>query len=239
MGDMTKKSDLWFPLYWGLGCPAEAPQALLSLAAMGDMIIKPEPSEIVRAEIAKAFPEKRFVWLTQEHTHIVLSADYGEMPTGRLGDGLVTNDAETVIGVTVADCLPVFLWDEVTGARALCHSGWKGTGIVREALKLMKTRYGASPATIRAILGPCIQSCCYAVDRERAETFAAKFGSETGFLRDGKWYMNLAAANKKILSDEGVKAIHMHGECTCCDTRFSSYRRQGDSFTLMLALCDV
>jgi hypothetical protein len=235
--DMSENiNDAWFPLNWGSGCPAAAPRALLSLAALGDMLVKPEPPERVRAEIAKVFPQKRFVWLTQEHTRIVLPA--GDA-SGRSGDGLVTSDPEILLGVTVADCLPVFLWDTATGARSLCHSGWKGTGIVREALSLMKARYGAATETIRAILGPCIHSCCYAVPSERAETFAAEFGSDAAFQRDGDWYIDLVAANKSILLDEGIGAIQIYDECTCCDTRFSSYRRQGKDFTHMLALCGV
>jgi len=234
---LTEKSALWFSLNWGFDNPAKLPKVILSFAALGDMRLKPEPSKKIQSDIAELFPKKRFVWLNQEHTRIVLSADSGQMPSGKVGDALVTNDAETVIGVTVADCLPIFLFDEATGARAICHSGWKGTGIVREALKLMKIRYGSPPAAIRVILGPCIQSCCYAVNRDRAESFAAEFGSETAFFRDGKWYIDIRLANEKILFDEGVKAIHAHDECTCCDTRFSSYRRQGKDFTLMLALC--
>ncbi|MCL2380132.1 MAG: polyphenol oxidase family protein [Treponema sp.] len=231
---------MWFPLQWPSGCPAAAPRAALSLAALGDMALSPEPAQRVRAEAAKLFPQKRLVWLTQEHTRIVLSADpVGSAGTvcGRTGDGLVTRDPDALIGVTVADCLPVFLWDAATGARAVCHSGWKGTGIVRDALSAMKARHGASPQTTYAILGPCIKACCYAVPRDRAEAFAASFGAGAAFSRGGAWYMDIAAANKTILLAEGVRAVHVHGECTCCDTRFSSYRRQGKAFTRMLALC--
>ena len=227
----------WFPLSWGPDCPSAAPRALLSLAALGDMIVKPEPPERVRAEIARVFPGKRFAWLAQEHSRTVLSADPGEQSCGLPGDGLVMRDPDTVAGVTVADCLPVFLWDTATGARAVCHSGWKGTGIVREALRLMKTRYGTSPQSTRAILGPSIHPCCYAIPRECAEAFAGEFGREAAFSRDGNWYIDLAAANKGILLGEGVQGIHIHPECTCCDTRFSSYRRQGAAFSHMLAVC--
>ena len=226
----------WFSLDWGPGCPADAPRALLSLAALGDMLVKPEPPERVRAEIAKVFPKKRFAWLIQEHSRVVLQADAA---SGRPGDGLVTNNPETLLGVTVADCMPIFIWDTTGGARALCHSGWKGTGIVREAVRLMQAEYGAESGKIRAILGPSIRACCYAIPKERAEAFSAEFGSEAAFFRDGEWYIDLAAANKNILHDEGIEDIHTHCECTCCDTRFSSYRRQGKDFTHMLALCGM
>ncbi|MDR3200923.1 MAG: laccase domain-containing protein, partial [Spirochaetales bacterium] len=74
--------------------------------------------------------------------------------------------------------------------------------------------------------------------QERAESFALEFGEASADSRNGAWYIDLAAANRNILAAEGLTHIHTHPECTCCDTRFSSYRRQGkDSFTRMLALC--
>ncbi|MDR3200909.1 MAG: polyphenol oxidase family protein, partial [Spirochaetales bacterium] len=165
----------WFSLTWPEG-GAEAPAALLSLAELGDMPVKPRPPERVFDQIARVFPGRRFVWLAQEHTRIVHRADADCQAAGRVGDGLVTNDQETLIGVTVADCMPVFLWDRASGARAVLHSGWKGTGIVREALRLMRNCYGSEAANIYAILGPGIRACCYAVPQERAESFALEFG---------------------------------------------------------------
>ena len=228
----------WLSLDWPSDGSATAPRAVISLATLGDMAVKPEPSQRVRAEIEKIFQHKRFIWPGQEHTRIVLSADPGEATSGTVGDGLVTHDPDTLLGVTVADCMPIFLWDEATGAKALCHSGWKGTGIARQAVRMMQERYGSSPKTIRAILGPSIRSCCYAVPKERAESFAAEFGTEAAFSRGGNWYLDLAVANKNILLDEGIQAIQIQSECTCCDTRFSSYRREG-SVTHMLALCGL
>jgi YfiH family protein len=201
------------------------------------MSLKTQPGPHVFEELDKIFPGRRFVWLCQEHTKIVYLADSGDAVAGLIGDGLITNDPETLIGVTVADCMPVFLWDAMSGARALLHSGWKGTGIVREALKLMKASYGSLPENIRALLGPSIRSCCYAVPEERAKAFAAEFGETTAGFRAGAWYIDLAAANTNILKAEGVMRIQTHNGCTCCDSGFSSYRRQGKDFTRMLALC--
>jgi YfiH family protein len=134
--------------------------------------------------------------------------------------------------------MPFFLWDTASGARALLHSGWKGTGIVREALKLMRASCGSRPENIRALLGPGIRSCCYAVTEDRARSFAAEFGENTAVFRDGAWRLDLAAANTNILGEEGVTRVFTWPACTCCDTRFSSYRRQGKGgYTRMLALC--
>jgi YfiH family protein len=201
------------------------------------MRLKPWPAECVFAETARIFPGRRFVWLSQEHTRIVHRADGGREIAGSAGDGLVSGDPQTLIGVSVADCMPIFLWDTASGARAVLHSGWKGTGIVREALRLMREGFAAQAANVRAILGPGIRACCYAVPRERACAFAAEFGEDAGFSRSGAWYIDLAAANRNILAAEGVTHVYTHPECTRCDTRFSSFRRQGSgNFTRMLAV---
>jgi YfiH family protein len=194
-------------------------------------------------ETARLFPGRRFVWLRQEHTRNVLrvgagDTDAGAAVAGLSGDGLVTDDPAALLGVSVADCMPIFLWDTAGGARALLHSGWKGTGIVREALGLMRASYGSRAENIRALLGPCIRPCCYAVPEERARYFAGEFGGNAAVFQDGAWRLDLAAANTNILKAEGVMRISTCPACTCCDTRFSSYRRQGkNAYTSMLALC--
>ncbi|MDR1626426.1 MAG: polyphenol oxidase family protein [Spirochaetia bacterium] len=228
----------WISLGWGEDRAPNAPTAMLSLACQGDMRLKPRPAAIVLEETARLFPSRRFVWLRQEHTRVVLRSGAGDAAAGLAGDGLVTDDPQTLLGVSVADCMPVFLWDTAGGGRALLHSGWKGTGIAREALKLMKASYGSRPENIRALLGPSIRSCCYAVPQERARSFAEEFGEDAAVFRDGAWRLDLVAANTKILKAEGVLGVFAYPACTCCDARFSSYRRQGKGgYTCMLALC--
>jgi YfiH family protein len=227
----------WLTLDWGEAPVPNAPTALLSLACLGDMALKPRPAALVVEETARLFPGRRFVWLCQEHSRIVRRAGAGDAAAGLAGDGLATDDPKTLLGVSVADCMPVFLWDTVGGSRALLHSGWKGTGIVREALRLMKAAYGSRPENIRALLGPSIRSCCYAVPEERAKSFAREFGENAAVLRDGAWHLDLAAANTNILRAEGCRSVFAYPACTCHDARFSSYRRQGKAgFTRMLAL---
>jgi copper oxidase (laccase) domain-containing protein len=46
-----------------------------------------------------------------------------------------------------------------------------------------------------------------------------------------------AEVNKNILLGEGVTAVRIHPECICYDTRFFSYRHQGEAFSHMLAIC--
>jgi YfiH family protein len=162
------------------------------------------------------------------------------------GDGMVSFSPDAILAVTVADCLPVFLLDIQNGFLAVLHSGWKGTGIVLNALKILQEA-GSSPLAIAAVLGPCIQSCCYRVDEERAKQFDAEFGGTiegplgpvTRCDKTG-WYIGLQAANARLLTAAGVRHIAYCTDCTFTNTQLGSFRREGHlgltPFTRMLAL---
>ncbi|MFP3043395.1 polyphenol oxidase family protein [Treponema primitia] len=180
---------------------------------------------------------------TQVHSRTVLAAD--DRFSGRPeADGMVSRDRTIALAVTVADCLPVFLYDTLTGAWALLHSGWKGTGIVLNALSLMADRWGTRPEAVAALLGPCIHPCCYQVDEERAAVFEAEFGGPSGAYplgpvvkRDGgKPALDLQAANARLLAKAGVRNIAYGEDCTFTDQRLGSFRRERPAYTRMLAV---
>jgi hypothetical protein len=153
-------------------------------------------------------------------------------------DGILLDDPDLAATVTVADCMPIWILDRGSGAFGLLHSGWRGTGILETALRFLVERRRAKPASIAAILGPAIGSCCYAVSEERAAEFAAEFGEETVARRGGSPYLDLRAANLALAERCGVGHLLSIEACTSCDERLGSFRRQGaSSFTRMLAVC--
>ena len=99
-------------------------------------------------------------------------------------DGLITRLPGVWLAVTVADCLPIWLAERRGGAggRAigLVHSGWKGTGILREAVRRMRDELGVPPEALAVTIGPGIGPCCYAVPEERFAAFRAEFGAAAG-----------------------------------------------------------
>jgi YfiH family protein len=177
----------------------------------------------------------------QAHSRIVLDTEAGF--DGRSeADGMTARGAALV--VTVADCLPVFLYDTETRAYALVHSGWKGTGIVLAALSMMTGRWGTRPASVAALLGPCIRPCCYQVGEERAAAFEAEFGGPGGEYPLGPMVrrnregpsLDLQAANARLLAGAGVRNLSYCVDCTFTDERLGSFRREGPNFTRMLAV---
>lgn len=81
-------------------------------------------------------------------------------------DGLMTDIPGEVLGIYVADCGPIYLADERTGAICMLHSGKKGTEseILKEGLRRMGERYGTRPEDVVGVLGPCIRPPHYDID---------------------------------------------------------------------------
>ena len=171
------------------------------------------------------------------------------------GDGMITKNPSLMPVVTVADCMPLYLYDSETGLFGVLHSGWKGTGIIGEALNLAKKNYGSRARDISIVIGPHIRDCCYIVNEERACYFRDSFGSdcvrpleEGGVCHaggrglsvkwkngEGKLYrLSLEKANLNLLEKAGVweENIAVCSECTCCNELLGSNRRETADFLL-------
>ena len=165
--------------------------------------------------------------------NVFLPRDYSDI------DGLVTNEKNITLVTSFADCVPLYFADEKNRAIGLAHSGWKGTikRIGRAVTEKMKQEFGTRPEDIKAAIGPSICVDCYEVSRELAEDFAEEFGckeaesSENRFdawdmekiilKRGGRYYLNLWAANYKVLTEAGIAGenIALPDLCTCCNHR--------------------
>jgi YfiH family protein len=199
---------------------------------------------------------KQVYSLHQVHSRDVyaLGVPANELPSpeafARDGDGMVSFCREAFLAITVADCLPVFLLDTVRGYFAALHSGWRGTGIVLRAVEMMKAA-DSDPAAMAAVLGPCIQGCCYRVDEERAAAFEAEFGEASVLIppgtayplgplsirREGGVFLSLQGANARLLAAAGIRHIAYCEDCTYTDETLGSYRREGaQGYTRMAAM---
>jgi YfiH family protein len=235
------------------GNPVASPACFISSRVAGDMAFHGNHSDIRKAFFdSQNISAEKVYSLMQVHSQNVFSVGHASLPKpsafAREGDGMISFTPRIFLAVTVADCLPVFLLDTENEYWAVLHSGWKGTGIVVNAVEMMK-QAGTKPENIAAVLGPCIQDCCYRVDEERAKQFEAEFGSiqinddkafplgKVSRYEDGGWYIGLQAANARLLAAAGVRHIAHCTDCTFTDERLGSYRRQGpQTYTRMIAM---
>lgn len=74
--------------------------------------------------------------------------------------------ADCCLGIYVADCAAVWVYDTATGARGLAHSGKQGTeqNIVGELLTRMYKTLGVQAANCIAVISPCVRPPHYEVD---------------------------------------------------------------------------
>jgi YfiH family protein len=151
-------------------------------------------------------------------------------------DGLVTQTKDLPLIVSVADCLPVTLYDDVNAVLGLVHAGWRGTaqGIVAEAVDLMVKQCGSNASEMIAYLGPSAGVCCYEVGGEVAEVFSLDQVEQ----RNDRLYLNLKKANCDQLLGAGVKEenIEISPFCTICTPQlFHSHRRDRNKSGRMMA----
>ena len=174
--------------------------------------------------------------LEQRHGTEIVPVLPGETAERRKpGDGLTSERRGMVLAVASADCVPVVLFDPDRPAAAVLHAGWRGTRshIARAGVDTMRRLYGSSPATLRAMIGPAIGSCCYRVGSEVVEQFQeAGHPIDALFRPDGEGgFLNLSEANRRDLSEAGVNPANIRSAdlCTrCLAGLFPSYRRDGE-----------
>ncbi|HAU99178.1 MAG: hypothetical protein UX04_C0001G0126 [Microgenomates group bacterium GW2011_GWF2_45_18] len=133
-----------------------------------------------------------------------------------------------MIWMTVADCVPVVMWNPSSNMGALVHAGWKSAW---KKIHL-KTLEQLCPdpndrADLQVWIGPSIQDCCHkrtANDRmiqDPAWKYAVRYEKGMPFLslQNG---ITKALVERKVRSEN----IQSHGSCTChLDSRFFSHRR--------------
>lgn len=73
-------------------------------------------------------------------------------------DGLITNDPNIYLSVSVADCIPLALYDPVTKSIGLLHAGWRGlnNGIIKKVVGLMVENFSTDPGDLLSEIGPHI-----------------------------------------------------------------------------------
>lgn len=166
-----------------------------------------------RVADAAGFDVSKLALARQVHGRDVIEVRSGD--SGVLGEAdlLVTEASGTTIGILTADCAPVVL---VGGGRAaVVHAGWRGVvgGAVERGLELV-------PDATHAWVGPSIHSCCYEV----GEDVLDEFRSRSLPVADDS-HVDPGAAAASILHRAGIGTVVASEECTFCNDRYFSYRR--------------
>jgi hypothetical protein len=143
-------------------------------------------------------------------------------------DALITNTKNLGLAISSADCPAIFIYDPINKVIAAVHSGWRGTEkkIVQKTVVKLKNEFKSHPEDLVCYLGPSISQINYEVGEE----VARKFDYEFILKKANRYFLDLAGANYKMLTDEGIKKSNIQKSCLCSfeyESLLHSYRRDG------------
>ena len=143
-------------------------------------------------------------------------------------DALITTKKNLALVISSADCPAILIYDPKNKIIAAVHSGWRGTEkkILQKTIAKLKKKFNSNPEDLVIYLGPSISQTNYEVGEEVAKKF------DSGFIlkKENKFYLDLKAANKKMILDEGVKVQNIQISELCSyeyENLLHSYRRDG------------
>ena len=208
--------------------------SLISDSDDGDFSVAQQPENYL-AENQRKLYKGEWNWLTQEHGTEIVWLEDDERSFGIRGDALATSSSQKVIAITVADCLPLLLTEQ-SGILSLMHLGWRGIegGLLEKTLQFIRSK---SSEPITAILGPCIDTCCYEFGQNELRILVEKYGEKiVGRTNKGSIAFDMRACVKEILKSSNVEIKYEEDSCTKCDSRYWSFRADGtDKRQVMIA----
>lgn len=210
------------------------PRSIYAGFNLGDHVgDDPDVVQKNRAQLCHYLPDKPR-WLIQVHGNKPVWVDAIGNDDKPEGDAAISRRHGVVCAILVADCLPVFLCDEVGSVVAVAHAGWRGLagGIIENTIQEM--RRSSQSKQIFAWLGPAIGPRCFEVGKEVRSTFIQSDAqSANAFTGDGKhekYYADLFQLARQRLAKAGVNQVFGGELCTFSDAdRFYSYRRDGQT----------
>lgn len=170
---------------------------------------------------------KNLVDIVVAHSDRVMIAT--KKDTGKFFEGydaVITGDKNVSLALTVADCIPIAVFDPQTNSRALIHAGWRGleNGIIQKTIE----KIGGKLGELKVFVGPHICKKHYEIKTDVSVKFE-KYKKSVKNIK-GKIFLDLGSVALEQLLKLGIKRknIFMDNTCNFESPELFSYRR-GDS----------
>ncbi len=160
-------------------------------------------------------------------------------------DALITDRVGIPLMSYSADCVPVLLYDKRHNAAATVHSGWRGTAarITECVISDMKKSFGTQPKDVLAAIGPSIGPCCFEIQADAADILKAGIPELEFIYKKDELHFTAdlwrAVAHTLIASGVPEASIDIAAECSVCNDKFFSCRRQKGKFGAMGAFIEL
>lgn len=187
--------------------------------------------DIASVSLITGIPVERIYLPIQRHTGTVHILKDDLTPV--VSDAVVTDARFVVIGVRVADCVPVLLYDRTREVIGAVHAGWKGTaqGILKNTITLLSREFGTKPGDVQVAIGPCIRGSCYNVGGDVLTVLLNSVKDREGdFYGPTGRFVDLTTLNCEHALSAGVSKqnIWQYRACSHCNPdKFFSYRYSG------------
>ncbi|MCL5407084.1 MAG: peptidoglycan editing factor PgeF [Patescibacteria group bacterium] len=157
-------------------------------------------------------------------------------------DGLITKDSNVYLMVTIADCLPVLIYDPTLKIAGVLHAGWRGiiAQIVPKAIEKFKS-LGSEPRNLVVGVGPGICQKHFVVKKDVLSFFLDYYPS-AAFVRNNDGYVDLKKAVFVDLKNTGVAStnIEISNVCTACENGiYGSYRKEKEGVPAAAAVIGI
>tara|TARA_Y100000758_G_scaffold160743_1_gene114088 strand:- start:231 stop:992 length:762 start_codon:yes stop_codon:yes gene_type:complete len=128
------------------------------------------------------------------------------------GDALITNVKKIALGVLVADCVPVLIYDKNLKIISAIHAGWKSVykEIIKKVVKFL-IKKGSNTKNLVAVIGPSISEKSYEVQKNFKDKFLKKDKQSKFFfkIRKNKTYFGLNKYVYYHLKKLGIKNLEI------------------------------
>jgi purine-nucleoside/S-methyl-5'-thioadenosine phosphorylase / adenosine deaminase len=205
-----------------------------------DLVLRDDEHEWTAVAASLGVTRERLLLVKQVHGVHVAIARKGRTEDWQRpeADAIVTDDPHVAIGVRVADCAPVLLFDPVRNVAGAAHAGWRGTaaGTSVAAVRALAVTFGSRAADLIAAIGPCLGRCCGEVGPDVVAAFRAGGADEPSLHawftpgQGDRSFLDLERANRDQLERAGIDPSRIFESGLCTKThraRLHSYRGDG------------
>jgi len=152
-------------------------------------------------------------------------------------DALITTKNNLGLAISTADCPAIFIYDRRKKIICGIHSGWRGTSkrILEKVVSKLTDHFNSNPADLYCYITPSISRVNYEV----SEQVADQFNEKDLCKKDGRYFLDLAGANYRMLISCGIKESQIQVSQLCTfefSSVFHSYRRWGKESGRALAV---
>jgi len=157
---------------------------------------------------------KNLILLNQIHSNkfYFINKNYKFKKKKLNGDALITNVKKIALGVLVADCVPVLIYDKNLKIISAIHAGWKSVykEIIKKVVKFL-IKKGSNTKNLVAVIGPSISEKNYEVQKDFKDKFLKKDKQSKNFfkIRKNKTYFGLNKYVYNQLKKIGIKNLEI------------------------------